>query len=177
MAGNVSTETSKILVESNGKEPESHKTEDTVKQRNDKTTDVPVNRSDSGTQNDTGDDNDEVFNSFQFWKSPLPEIEIDYGIATSPDQSRNDVKHQRQASVPEVQVTDTEKPDEVIYLSKQLSETFDFDIEEENSLNSSETLAENSLQEREYIHAQVSWLAFSTVIMIDVILVKSPFRS
>ena len=155
MAGNVSTETSKILVESNGKEPESQKTEDTVKQRN-----VPVNISDSGTQNDTGDDNDEVFNSFQFWKSPLPEIEIDYDIASSTDQSRNDVKHQRQANVPEVQVTDTEKPDEVIYLSKQLSETFDFDIEGENSLNSSETLAENSLQERECIQAQVSWLAF-----------------
>lgn len=114
-----------------------------------------------------GRNSESSFNSFQFWKNPLPEIEVYAELLDSREAThKNEQGSYASSLIPELRVTDIERPDEVLYLSKQLSETtLDFDIEEEVSLNSSETLAENSMQDHERILAQVSgWLSvfFST---------------
>lgn len=113
---------------------------------------------------DTAEKNSETFNSFQFWKSPLPEIDVDSESTELVKTNGNKDQSTSASAIPELRVIDFEKPDEVLYLSKQLSETMsDFDIEEEISLNSSETLAEHSIRDHERILAQVSLQFLATL--------------
>ena len=97
--------------------------------------------------------NDETFNSFQYWKSPLPEIDIDSELKewSGANGSRGDVS--AASGLPEVRVTNAESTEEVFYLS--IMETMS-DFEKELILNSSETRAENSMQNHERILTQVS---------------------
>lgn len=105
--------------------------------------------------NETIDENIETFNSFQYWKNPLPLINIDSELKEWTEDDKG--VGSSSSGIPELRVTDVEKPDEVFYLSKEVSETMS-DVEEEISLNSSETLAENSIQDHEKILSQVRTL-------------------
>ena len=100
------------------------------------------------------DEHSETFNLFQYWKNPLPLIDIDSDLTGWDQQDGIGTEGCSASGIPEVRVTDSEKPDEVLYFSKELNETMS-DFEEEISLNSSETLAENSIQDHERILAQV----------------------
>ena len=102
--------------------------------------------------NETIDENSETFNSFQYWKNPLPSINIDSELKELTED--NTIVGYSASEIPEVRVTDVEKADEILYLPKEVSETMS-DFEEEISLNSSETLAENSIQDHEKILSQV----------------------
>ena len=103
---------------------------------------------------DTEDKQIETFNSFQYWRNPPPSVDIVAELDEKEETAISKVPEPSPAGLPEVRVIDVEKPDEVLYFSKQLSETTS-DFEEEISLNSSETLAENSIQDQSRILSQV----------------------
>ncbi|XP_065064452.1 serine/threonine-protein phosphatase 4 regulatory subunit 1-like isoform X2 [Rhopilema esculentum] len=96
----------------------------------------------------------ELYNSFLYWKSPVAEIVFDSEFL-SLDETNSSKAHEIKPSLPELRVTDADKPTGVVNLSKQLSETMsDFDIEEEVSLNSSETLHESAMQDHQRLCSQ-----------------------
>eukprot|EP00795_Rhopilema_esculentum_P001158 gene1158-15512_t len=98
----------------------------------------------------------ELYNSFLYWKSPVAEIVFDSEFL-SLDETNSSKAHEIKPSLPELRVTDADKPTGVVNLSKQLSETMsDFDIEEEVSLNSSETLHESAMQDHQRLCSQAN---------------------
>ena len=97
----------------------------------------------------------ELYNSFLYWKNPVAEIVFDSELL-SLDETNSSKEHETKPSVPELRITDADRPTGVVNLSKQLSETMsDFDIEEEVSLNSSEALHESAMQDHQRLCSQV----------------------
>ena len=108
-------------------------------------------------RDDKGENEDkhiEIFNSFQYWRNPPPSVDIVAELEEWGETAISKDQESSSSGLPEVRVIDVEKPDEVLYFSKQLSETTS-DFEEEISLNSSETLAEHSIQDQSRILSQV----------------------
>ena len=106
-------------------------------------------------------DEEPEFNSFLYWKTPLPDVDLSSDVLvenlSSDSSNQNELSPiKNDATAPALHITDHDRSGEVALLAKQLSQTSfsDMDLEEEINLNSNVELG-NGYEERYKISNQV----------------------